>query len=65
MEPLSPADAAAAGTADVDITVDPREVDAEMIASWQIHLAIEGGKKKRKGLSPNTTRLARAPLLAA
>jgi integrase len=42
-----------------------REVDAEMIASWQIHLAIEGGKKKRKGLSPNTIRLARAPLNGA
>ena len=42
-----------------------REIDAETIASWQVNLATAGGKKKGKGLSPNTIRLARAPLNGA
>ncbi len=42
-----------------------REIDAETIASWQIHLATEGRKKTGTGLSPNTIRLARAPLNGA
>ncbi|MFN3219210.1 MAG: tyrosine-type recombinase/integrase [Acidimicrobiales bacterium] len=42
-----------------------REIDAETIASWQIRLATGGGKKKATGLSPNTIRLARAPLNGA
>ena len=42
-----------------------RDVDAEVIATWQITLATKGAKKTGRGLSPNTIRLARAPLSGA
>jgi len=42
-----------------------RDIDAEVIASWQVKLATEGSKKTGAGLSPNTIRLARAPLSGA
>ena len=42
-----------------------RELTAEVVASWQHKLATEGGKKTGRGLSPNTIRLARAPLNGA
>lgn len=42
-----------------------RELTTEVVASWQHRLATEGGTKAGKGLSPNTIRLARAPLNGA
>ena len=42
-----------------------RELTADVVASWQHKLATEGGKKTGRGLSPNTIRLARAPLNGA
>ncbi len=42
-----------------------RELTAEVVAGWQHRLASEGGTKNGKGLSPNTIRLARAPLNGA
>jgi integrase len=42
-----------------------RELTADAVASWQHKLATEGGTKSGRGLSPNTIRLARAPLNGA
>ena len=42
-----------------------RDVDAETITRWQLTLATEGAIKTGMGLSPNTIRLARAPLNGA
>jgi integrase len=42
-----------------------RELTADVVASWQHKLATEGGTKSGRGLSPNTIRLARAPLNGA
>lgn len=42
-----------------------QELTADVVASWQHKLATEGGKKTGRGLSPNTIRLARAPLNGA
>jgi len=42
-----------------------RELTAEVVASWQHKLATEGATKTGRGLSPNTIRLARAPLNGA
>lgn len=42
-----------------------RELSAEVVASWQHKLATEGATKTGRGLSPNTIRLARAPLNGA
>jgi integrase len=42
-----------------------REVTAETVLTWQRRLAVEGGTKKGKALSPNTVRLARSPLAGA
>ncbi len=42
-----------------------RDVTAEVVMSWQRKLIKEGGTKSAKPLSPNTIRLARAPLAGA
>ncbi len=42
-----------------------RELTADAVASWQHTLATKGGTKSGRGLSPNTIRLARAPLNGA
>ncbi|MFN0028395.1 MAG: tyrosine-type recombinase/integrase [Acidimicrobiales bacterium] len=42
-----------------------RDVTPELIIKWQRKLVAEGGRKKGQPLSPNTVRLARAPLAGA
>jgi integrase len=42
-----------------------RELTPEVILAWQRQLTKAGGTKSGKGLSPNTIRLARAPLAGA
>jgi integrase len=42
-----------------------RDVTPEVVLAWQRHLTTEGGPKSIKPLSPNTVRLARAPLAGA
>jgi hypothetical protein len=41
------------------------DVTAEVLVAWQRRLAKEGGAKRGGALSPNTVRLARAPLAGA
>jgi hypothetical protein len=42
-----------------------RAVTPDLIIKWQRRLVAEGGRKKGQSLSPNTVRLARAPLAGA
>jgi integrase len=46
-------------------TTRVRDVTPEVILTWQRKLTREGGSKANKPLSPNTVRLARAPLAGA